>query len=95
MAKMNHWRSSKLYRKQVLDWRYEHFVPDRAEKWLRAVERSMRERPRYREQRSFGLTQPSSVAAWVILQASTPMEECKALKGFTAVMRRHNKEDEI
>jgi hypothetical protein len=64
MAKMNHWRANKICGRPTLDWRYENFVPDRAEKWLRVVERSMRERPRrYREHRSFGLTQPSSLAA--------------------------------
>jgi hypothetical protein len=60
MAKMNHWRANKICRRATLDWRYEHFVPDRAEKWLRAVERGMRERLRYRERRSFSLTMQSS-----------------------------------
>jgi hypothetical protein len=47
MVKMNHWRASKLYRKPTLDWRYECDVPDRAEKWLRAVERRQLQRPQH------------------------------------------------
>jgi hypothetical protein len=61
MVKMNHWRASKLYRKPTLDWRYECDVPDRAEKWLRAVERRQLQRPQHhRGRRSFGATQASS-----------------------------------
>ena len=44
MAKMNHWRAGQLYRKSTLDWRWETLVPDRAGRWLRAVERNQRER---------------------------------------------------
>ena len=47
MAKMNHWRAGKLYRKSTLDWRWETLVPDRAGRWLRAVERNQREAHRH------------------------------------------------
>jgi hypothetical protein len=58
MAKMNHWRASKLYGRPTLDWRYEYSVRDRAEKWLQSVERNRLQRhPRHRERRSFGSVQ--------------------------------------
>ena len=44
MAKMNYWRAGKLYRRSSLDIRYENDVPDRAERWLRAVERNQQQR---------------------------------------------------
>jgi hypothetical protein len=43
MVRMN-WRRAALQSKPSLDFRYEHDVPDRAAKWLRAVERRRRER---------------------------------------------------
>jgi len=52
---MNWWRAQKLYRKRAVDYRYEHDVLDRADKWLRAVENRQRERR--------GLTTASSSAA--------------------------------
>jgi hypothetical protein len=57
MAKMNHWRAGKLYRKSTLDWRWETLVPDRTERWLQAVER------RRRGRRIHTLTSPSSAIA--------------------------------
>ena len=49
MAKLNWWRANKLYGQKTLDYRYELDVPDRAEKWIAAVERNQRERrqPRF------------------------------------------------
>jgi hypothetical protein len=60
MTKMNHWRTNKVYGRPTLDFRYEHFVPDRAEKWLRVaerrqVQRRQQERPRNRKRRSLAL----------------------------------------
>jgi hypothetical protein len=62
MTKLNWWRATKLYRRPTLDWRYEHDIPDRAERWLAAVERRLgQRRPRPRERRGFsGSTQASS-----------------------------------
>jgi hypothetical protein len=61
-GKMN-WRRAHLHGKPSLDYRYEHEVPDRAERWLQAVERRQaprRQRPR--EHRSFsGPTQASTL----------------------------------
>jgi hypothetical protein len=64
MAKLNWWRAGKLYRRPTLDWRYEHDIPDKADRWLAAVERqqAQRRQVRPRERRSFsGSTQASSV----------------------------------
>jgi hypothetical protein len=43
MVKLN-WRRAQLLSKPGLDFRREHDVPDRAERWLRAVERRRLER---------------------------------------------------
>jgi hypothetical protein len=43
-GKLNWWRQGKVYGRKTLDYRYELDVPDRADKWLRAVERNQRER---------------------------------------------------
>jgi hypothetical protein len=54
---------AKLHGRRTLDYRYENDIPDRADRWLAAVERrqaSRRQRPR--ERRSFNSTQASS--AW-------------------------------
>jgi len=44
MAKLNWERANKLYGRRTIDHRFEHDVPDRAERWLQAVERRQRER---------------------------------------------------
>jgi hypothetical protein len=46
-GKMN-WRRAHLHGRPTLDYRYEHDIPDRAARWLAAVDR--------RERRSFGVT---------------------------------------
>jgi hypothetical protein len=48
-GRMNWWRQGKVYGRKTLDYRYELDVPDRAEKWIAAVERNQRERrqPRF------------------------------------------------
>ena len=51
MTKLNWERANKLYGRRTLDHRWENDVPDRAQKWLQAVERN-------RQRRS--LTAPSS-----------------------------------
>lgn len=58
-GKLNWWRANKLYRRGAVDLRYEHDVPDRADRWLAAVERRQAQRrQRPRERRSFsGSTQ--------------------------------------
>jgi hypothetical protein len=43
MAKMN-WRRAQLYGRPTLDKRFEFDAPDRAAKWLRAIERRLQER---------------------------------------------------
>jgi hypothetical protein len=43
-GKMNWSRANKLYGRRTLDHRWENDVPDRAAKWLQAVERRQRER---------------------------------------------------
>src|SRR5262245_27911136 len=66
MAKMNHWRAAKLYRRMTTDHRFEHELPDRADKWLSAVERrQQRARARNREhgQQSFEFRRPISITA--------------------------------
>jgi hypothetical protein len=59
MARMN-WRdASKTYRRPILDYRHEYDVPDRAARWLAAVDRNQAQRrSRPREWRS--ATQVSS-----------------------------------
>ena len=57
MAKMNYWRAGKLYRRSSLDIRYENDVPDRAERWLRAVERNQQQR---HQTRAAGSVAPST-----------------------------------
>lgn len=42
MTKMNHYRASKVYGRQTLDWRYENLVPDRADRWLARAEQRQR-----------------------------------------------------
>jgi hypothetical protein len=61
-GRMN-WRRAHLHGRPTLDYRYEHDFPDRAERWLRAVERRQAQRrARRRECHSFsGSTQSSSV----------------------------------
>jgi hypothetical protein len=56
------WRKARLWGKPTLDFRYEHDMPDRAQRWLNAVERNqLQRRPRHRERRvSFGSTAASS-----------------------------------
>jgi hypothetical protein len=49
------WRKARLYGRPSLDFRREYDVPDRAAKWLQAVERRQRERRT--------LTAPSSAIA--------------------------------
>jgi hypothetical protein len=48
-----------LWGKPTLDYRHEHDVPDRADRWLRAAERNqLQRRQRFRERRvSFSSTQ--------------------------------------
>jgi len=63
MSKLNWWRANKLYRRGTVDLRYEHDVPDRADRWLAAVERrQLQWRTRPRGRRSFGSTQASSLS---------------------------------
>jgi hypothetical protein len=63
MSKLNWWRAGKLYRRPTLDWRYEHDIPDRADRWLAAVERQQAQRrQRPRERRSFSGSSQSSSA---------------------------------
>jgi hypothetical protein len=64
MTRMNWWRAGKLYRREAVDLRYEHDIPDRAAKWLAGVERQQAQRrQRQRERRSFSSsTQVSSAA---------------------------------
>jgi hypothetical protein len=46
----------------TLDHRYEHDIPDWADRWLAAVERNrLQRRQRYRERRSFSSTAASSI----------------------------------
>jgi hypothetical protein len=61
-GKLNWWRAGKLYGRQTLDKRYEGDIPDRADKWLAAVERrqSKNRRPRPRERRNVCSVQSSS-----------------------------------
>jgi hypothetical protein len=40
------WRKARLHGRPTLDFRYENDIPDRAERWLKAVERRQRERRR-------------------------------------------------
>jgi hypothetical protein len=55
------WRRARLYGRPTLDKRYELDMPDRADKWIAAVERNQAQRrQRQREYRS--LTAPSSHA---------------------------------
>jgi hypothetical protein len=65
MTKLNWWRATKLYRRPTVDFRYEHDIPDKADRWLAAVERrqaQQRQRPRVRL--TFGgSTQVSSALA--------------------------------
>ena len=51
------WRRARLHGRPSLDHRFENDVPDRADKWLRAVERRQRERRNT-------LTAPSSAIAF-------------------------------
>ncbi len=62
MAKLNWWRATKLHRRPTLDHRYENDIPDRADRWLAAVDRRQAQRrQRPRERRSFtSSTQASS-----------------------------------
>jgi hypothetical protein len=62
MAKLNWWRATKLYRRPTLDHRFENDTPDRADRWLVAVERRQAQRrQRPRERRSFISTQASTL----------------------------------
>jgi hypothetical protein len=56
------WRRARLHGRPTLDHRYEHDIPDRAERWLRAVERNQqaRQQSRPRERRRSFVTQASS-----------------------------------
>jgi len=57
-GKLNWERERKLYRRRTLDHRWENDVPDRADRWLAAVEhRRLQQRRRRRERRSFSSTQ--------------------------------------
>jgi hypothetical protein len=58
MAKMNHWRANKICGRQTLDYRYENDVPDRAQKWINAVER--RQREKILRRRDAGTSVPTS-----------------------------------
>jgi hypothetical protein len=62
-GRMN-WRKAHLVGRPTLDFRREHAFPDKAERWLRAVERRQAQRrQRPRERRAFsGSMQASS--AW-------------------------------
>src|SRR5262245_8828693 len=44
MSKRMDWRKARLAGRRSLDHRYEFETPDRAERWLKAVERQQRER---------------------------------------------------
>src|SRR5262245_8892836 len=61
MAKLD-WRRARLFGRQTLDHRFENGLPDRAEKWLQAVQRNQaqrRQRPReYSIQVSISRTRP-------------------------------------
>jgi hypothetical protein len=61
-GKMN-WHRAHLHGKPSLDYRYENDIPDRAARWLAAVERRQAQRrQRPGERRSFsGSTQASSL----------------------------------
>jgi len=62
MTKLNWWRANKLYRRGTVDLRYENDLPDRADRWLRWVERRLQEqRQRPRERRSLSSIQSSSL----------------------------------
>jgi hypothetical protein len=63
MAKLNWWRANKLYGQKTLDYRYELDVPDRAEKWIAAVERHQRVRRIYAPPRRRTITLTSSEAS--------------------------------
>jgi len=43
-GRMDWWRAQKLYSRRAVDHRFEHDVPDRAERWLRVAENRQRER---------------------------------------------------
>jgi ABC-type phosphonate transport system ATPase subunit len=61
MTKLNWWRSTKLYGRQTVDHRHEHDIPDKADRWLAAVNKDkkiIRHRPRERHTFS-GSTQAS------------------------------------
>ena len=47
MSRRMDWRRARLHGRPTLDHRYEHDVPDRADRWLRVVERRQRERRTY------------------------------------------------
>jgi hypothetical protein len=38
------WRRARLHGRRTLDYRFENELPDRATRWLQAVERNQRER---------------------------------------------------
>jgi hypothetical protein len=61
-GRMN-WRRAHLHGRPTLDYRHEHDLPDRADRWLAAVERRRAQRQqRPRERRSFsGSPQASSL----------------------------------
>jgi hypothetical protein len=62
MSSRMDWRRARLHGRPSLDHRYENDVPDRAQRWLDAVERRQRERPRHRERRvSFSSMRSSSL----------------------------------
>jgi len=48
-GKMNWSRAGKLYRRMTTDFRYESDVPDRAQRWIDAVERNRRARQRNKQ----------------------------------------------
>jgi hypothetical protein len=57
------WRRARLYGRPTLDKRYELDVPDRAEKWLQAVQRNQRQRRIYAPPRRRTITLTSSEAS--------------------------------
>ena len=63
MGRMNWWKATKLYGRLTVDYRYEHDLPDRADRWLSSVDRRQpQRRQHHRERRSFSPTQASSLS---------------------------------
>jgi hypothetical protein len=63
MSRRLDWDKCRLRGKPTLDYRHEHEVPDRADRWLAAVDQrqALRRQARPRERRNFAPTQPSSL----------------------------------